>query len=211
MLPSELIKIFIKMDKLARKAPTVGPEETPYLLTMLKSHYCKASKHEGHKVGFFYQRGRGRPIRSAQRILVDCTCKVKDVANILIAGNCDLKLRIISTLSLAILRYPSLIFPLLKAGVKLIETTDESSRYRYPTYIYDDFSYKNDIELAQKRPSGKFLCQFLSFVNNEDGIKMSLKFQSRIFIRNYLGICTYRKLMQTGLPMQLVSYLMLNG
>ena len=193
--------------------PTVGPGETPYLLTALGSHCCKAIKQQytgySMRFGFFHGRRRGGLVRSSQRIPYDCTCKVKDVANILIVANCDVKLWSdcskfkTSALSLAILRFPSLIFPLLKAGMKI----KESSHCENPV----DFSCKNDIQLAEERLSGKFLCQFLSFVHNEDGIKMSLKFQCRIFIRNYLGICTYRKLMQTGLPMQLVSYLMLNG
>ena len=193
--------------------PTAGPGQTPYLLTALESHYCaNRQQYIRTRFGFFNARGRSGLIRSAQRI-PDCTCKVKDVANILIVANCDLKFRNncsqyqASALSLAILRYPSLIFPLLKAGVKVDDTRDEPLH----RFLYDGFSSKNDLELAEERLSGKFLSQFLSFVNNEDGIKMSLKFQCRIFIRNYLGICTYKKLLQTGLPMQLVSYLMLNG
>ena len=178
--------------------PIVGPGEIPYLLTALGHDYCKGSKQQHTSYRWC---SRGFPD--------DCTCKVKDVANILIVANCDVKLWSncskfkTSALSLAILRFPSLIFPLLKAGMKI------NPNYGYP--LNDHFNGINDIELAEQRLSGKFLGQFLSFVNREDGIKMSLKFQCRLFIRNYLGMCTYRKLMQTGLPMQLVSYLMLNG
>ena len=184
--------------------PNVTPQHITYLERLLSSyHDCKLNKK--------YPDRRIRSCRMSRQIPQDCVCRVKDVANILITANCNLQPRgdgKSQILCLAILRYQSLIFPLLKAGV---QAYSEKRYFLTSSNVHGRIEGKNEIDLAEEHLSGELLDQFLAFVKNEDGIKTSLKFQCRIFIRNHLGLCTYPKLMKLGLPMQLVSYLMLNG
>ena len=174
--------------------PTSGDSGIPHLVEALDRHDCK-----NRRSNFYGRRGRGRGrincTVNKHYNPHDYTCKVAEVARILIAANCGGinvpdGCRRPSALRLAIAKFHSLVVVLLKAGATVNESIEQIQPTRYCYLNYDDDT-KNNVQLAEEYLKRKLLEQFLTFKN---GIKMSLKFQCRLYIRNLIGICSYRKL-----------------